>query len=141
MNNRITIGILAIAMSLLAANGQDPGGPPPPRGGGPGREGRHPPLIAALDANGDGVIDAQEIASASAALKKLDINADGKLTAEEYHPAPPGGQGGLEGHSGRPGGKTGGDRQGPPAGPGGPPGDPAGAGSERPAHARPPLEP
>jgi hypothetical protein len=41
------------------------------------------PIIAALDANGDGVIDANEINNAPAALRKLDKNGDGKLTREE----------------------------------------------------------
>lgn len=45
------------------------------------------PLLAALDANGDGVIDAKEIANAPAALKTLDKNGDGKLTRDEYHRA------------------------------------------------------
>src|SRR5438094_2134420 len=40
-------------------------------------------LVATLDANHDGVIDAAEINNASAALKSLDKNADGKLTGAE----------------------------------------------------------
>jgi Ca2+-binding EF-hand superfamily protein len=47
------------------------------------------PVIAALDANKDGVIDENEIANASVALKKLDKNGDGKLTEDELRPAPP----------------------------------------------------
>ena len=43
-----------------------------------------PLIIKALDTNGDGVIDASEIANAPAALKTLDKNGDGKLTVEEY---------------------------------------------------------
>ena len=39
-----------------------------------------PPLERVLDANGDGTIDAGEMANAVAALKKLDANGDGKLT-------------------------------------------------------------
>ena len=55
--------------------------------GGPGAGHRPPPpLEATLDANGDGIIDADEIATASAALKKLDKNGDGKLTPDEYKP-------------------------------------------------------
>src|SRR5881409_2221796 len=40
-------------------------------------------VVATLDANHDGVIDAAEINNASEALKSLDKNADGKLTAGE----------------------------------------------------------
>jgi len=56
----------------------------------PGPDGKRPPLpplIKALDANRDGIIDASEIANSSAALLKLDINGDGKLTSDEYLPA------------------------------------------------------
>ncbi len=57
-----------------------------------------PRLLRTLDANGDGVIDAEEIANAPAALRKLDKDGDGKLTPDEYREAgapggaPPGGQ-------------------------------------------------
>jgi hypothetical protein len=54
--------------------------------------------MQALDANGDGIIDEKEIANASAALKKLDKNGDGKLTPDELRPPRP------EGARGRPGG-------------------------------------
>jgi hypothetical protein len=54
----------------------------------------------ALDANHDGVIDAQEIANAPAALRTLDKNHDGKLTHDELRPQRPGGQGGPDGPSG-----------------------------------------
>lgn len=65
------------------------------------------PLLRALDANGDGSLDAAEIANASAALRKLDLNGDGCLTPDEYRPPrpdgkahpstppPPGGEGGA----------------------------------------------
>ena len=47
-----------------------------------------------LDANHDGVIDETEIANASAALKTLDKNGDGKLTMDELMgPRPPRGEG------------------------------------------------
>ena len=42
-----------------------------------------PLVVATLDANHDGVIDAAEINNASVALKSLDKNADGKLTGGE----------------------------------------------------------
>ena len=50
-----------------------------------------PPLVVAtLDANHDGIIDAAEITNASQALKSLDKNADGKLSREELRrPRPP----------------------------------------------------
>ena len=51
-----------------------------------------PLIVKALDANGDGVIDAGEIANASAVLTALDKNGDGQLTHDEYlgkRPGPP----------------------------------------------------
>lgn len=76
--------------------------PPPPPGAtnhpnfGPPPGHRPPPspLMAALDTNGDGELDADEIANASASLLKLDANGDGKLSREElrpqFHPGPGG---------------------------------------------------
>jgi len=64
-------------------------GPPP---GDRGEGNFHPPvppLIGALDANGDKIISADEIANASNALKSLDKNGDGQLTKEELRPEPP----------------------------------------------------
>jgi hypothetical protein len=62
------------------------GGPPPDKH-------RPPPpvsfLMQALDTNHDGVLDAEEIANASASLLKLDKNGDGKLTADELRPTGP----------------------------------------------------
>jgi hypothetical protein len=67
--------------------------PPPPDGGKQGDDGHHrpiPPIVTALDTDGDGVISAAEIAGAPAALLKLDKNGDGKLTLEELMgPRPP----------------------------------------------------
>jgi hypothetical protein len=42
-----------------------------------------PFVVATLDSNHDGIIDAAEINNAREALKGLDKNADGKLTAAE----------------------------------------------------------
>jgi hypothetical protein len=42
--------------------------------------------MTAIDANGDGVLDASEISRAPAALKSLDKNGDGKLTPDECRP-------------------------------------------------------
>jgi hypothetical protein len=63
---------------------------------GPGGNHPVPPLISALDANGDGTIDAQEIANASTALKGLDANGDGQLTHDEFCPPPPDGGPGAQ---------------------------------------------
>lgn len=64
-----------------------------------------PLIVKALDANGDGVIDAAEIANAPAALKALDKNGDGVLTRDEFigprsHRPP----GGFAGNGGGPDG-------------------------------------
>ena len=126
----LTLAAMLGALSLYAF-AQDAGGPPPEGGpgGGQGKGGqgmrRMPPLpaiVKALDANNDGVIDADEIAGASAALKKLDKNGDGKLTRDEYMGKPPmgnrppmGGQGGQGGPEGQ-GGPGNDGPQGPPPG-------------------------
>jgi Ca2+-binding EF-hand superfamily protein len=46
-----------------------------------------PPVMEALDANGDGTIDEWEVSNATALLRKLDRNNDGRLTPEELRPA------------------------------------------------------
>jgi hypothetical protein len=88
------------------------GAPPPPPAAADGQKRPEPPIIAALDVNGDGVIDATEIANASAELLTLDKNGDGQLTRDEYLPAH------RPGHDGPPPG--GGDGDGPPMGGPGP---------------------
>ena len=95
---------LALGASALTVNAQDAGGPPPDGRGGPGMNGRRPPppLMQALDVNHDGVIDADEIANAPAALKMLDANGDGKLTRDELRPPRPSQDGGPESGYGRP---------------------------------------
>ncbi len=47
------------------------------------------PEVAALDANNDGTIDAEELRNATQSLKKLDTNGDGKLSDEELRPPRP----------------------------------------------------
>jgi len=90
---------LTVALSAWTATAQ-PSGDPPDQGNdappaGEPHHGRHrpppSPLVKALDTNGDGIIDAAEIANASAALKTLDKNGDGQLTPDEYMPRRPDG--------------------------------------------------
>jgi hypothetical protein len=92
MKNTIAL-MMALGLTLPAiAFAQDDDRPPqrPPQGrdGAPGFDGPRPipPLMAALDANHDGVIDESEIKNASEALRKLDKNGDGKLTLDELRP-------------------------------------------------------
>jgi hypothetical protein len=86
----VALGIAAWTLTAQDAGDSSPNRDRPPRredgASGPGRDGQRPmlPLIAALDANHDGVIDADEIKNAAAALAKLDKNGDGKLTREEF---------------------------------------------------------
>lgn len=93
--SKIAISLLTLGTSAWALTAQDSGNqrPPPPHGPpGPGLHGHPPPpppVIEVLDANHDGVIDANEIANASKALLKLDENGDGKLTRDELRPPPP----------------------------------------------------
>jgi hypothetical protein len=44
--------------------------------------------MQALDTNGDGELSAKEFESAPAALKKLDVDKNGRLTADELRPGP-----------------------------------------------------
>jgi len=78
----------AMTWSLAAQDNNGPGEGRPP-GGGHGHRPPPSPLIGALDANHDHVIDAKEIANASAALATLDKDGDGILTTNEYQPPLP----------------------------------------------------
>ena len=73
------------------------------------------PVIAALDADHDGVISAEEIAGASAALKKLDRNEDGMIDFLEMRPpgGPPEGRGPGGSPMDRPRGERGPEGRGP----------------------------
>jgi EF hand len=92
MTMKATLVALALGASAFIVSAQDDNGMPPNNGGsdgprGPGMRDHRPPppaIIGALDANHDGVIDSNEIANASAALKSLDKNGDGKLTPDEF---------------------------------------------------------
>ncbi|MGO8764997.1 MAG: EF-hand domain-containing protein [Limisphaerales bacterium] len=100
---KMTLALMALGLSALAAGAQNDNPPPfdGPGPGGPGGfggpggpRGHHPPplpLVLALDVNHDGIIDSNEIANASAELLTLDKNHDGQLTPDEYlPPLPPG---------------------------------------------------
>jgi caffeoyl-CoA O-methyltransferase len=83
--NRMKITAFVFALTLAATVcitvAQEPGRPGP-RGGGPPNS----PVVAALDLNNDGRVDADELAKAAESLKKLDQNNDGQLSAEELRP-------------------------------------------------------
>ena len=64
-----------------APEGGRPPGPPPHFG--------PPPVIAALDADKNGIISAEELENAPESLKQLDKNSDGELSQEEIHPHGP----------------------------------------------------
>jgi hypothetical protein len=87
MKRTLLIAVAAMAISTVGLQAQDK-----PADGQQRRPGN--PIIAALDANGDGTIDATEISNAPAALRKLDKNGDGKLTREELRPGNRQGQSG-----------------------------------------------
>jgi hypothetical protein len=131
IHKSLLLAAAAAALSLAAA---DTNSNPPARPEGHGRP--VPPIIAALDANGDGIIDAVEISNAAAVLTKLDVNGDGNLSMDELRPTRPEGGPGARGDRehrggpGGPGGKDAGKRRGPggPGGPGGPNGGPEGHG-------------
>ena len=60
----------------------------PPGAGGDGQPPQPAiPLVAALDADGDGAVSDEEIASAAQALRALDGDGDGRLTQPELLPA------------------------------------------------------
>lgn len=65
-----------------------------------------PPVIAALDADKDGTISAEELENSPESLKRLDRNGDGALSPEELRPKGPppraDGQGGVERPQGPP---------------------------------------
>jgi Ca2+-binding EF-hand superfamily protein len=74
---------LMIALTAIGATAQDTNKPAEKRPQNPTEKRSQNPIIAALDANHDGEIDAAEIANAPAALRKLDKNGDGKISRAE----------------------------------------------------------
>lgn len=90
MKKIFALFVFGMAMTAMVSFAQDAGGKG--KAGGEGKEGKRPvpPVVSALDENGNGVIESNEIADAPKDLKKLDKNNDGKLTADEIHPVRPG---------------------------------------------------
>ncbi len=105
---RISLTLAVLTTCTISGFAQPPsgrGGPPSGHrgqkqdGGQRGERGGPPnAVMAALDADGDHTISAEEILSAATALKALDQNGDGKLTSNEVHAG--GGPGGRAGQSG-----------------------------------------
>ncbi len=81
MNRWMLLAVLIVVLGVARD-----GVAQPPAGFGP------PPFLAALDADRNGELSAEEIANSAAALKRLDRNGDGKLSREELG-APPAGPG------------------------------------------------
>jgi len=77
--------LIALTVGLSALHAQPDSAPASGSQSGPTQRAKPavPLLVATLDANHDGIIDAAEIKNASVALKSLDTNADGKLTSAE----------------------------------------------------------
>ena len=90
MNTKTILAAVLIGMPVVGVMAQDAERRPQPGAGGEGRQRPMPAIIAALDPNGDGEIDAKEIENAVAVLKKLDADKNGKLTPEEFMGARPG---------------------------------------------------
>lgn len=86
--------------------------------GGQGARGQTPPLLRVFDTDGDNELSPDEIDAAAQALRKLDRNKDGRLTAEELRPQQRGQFGGGRGQAQQGGGR--GQAQGRPQQQGGP---------------------
>ena len=87
----MVVACLGMIISPLLAQKPDQEGAPervPQSGPGGGSRSlmQNLPVLAALDTDGNGEISAAEITAASAALKTLDKNKDGKLSADELRP-------------------------------------------------------
>lgn len=84
-------------LALLTVEAEPPPEPEPAETGSPegeeaaeangGPERPRIPLMAALDADGDGAVSAAEIASAAQSLRSLDVDGDGRLAMDELRPA------------------------------------------------------
>jgi hypothetical protein len=78
-----TLIALTAGLSVLEAQSVTAAASDSPNASTPRAKASPPLVVATLDANHDGIIDAGEIANASQALKSLDKNADGSLSREE----------------------------------------------------------
>ncbi len=78
--------------SVQGAGGRGGRGGEEGRGRGRGRGGFFDPLMVALDTDHDGALSTSEISTAADALKTLDANQDGQLSADEFRPSPPRGR-------------------------------------------------
>tara|TARA_R110002073_G_scaffold43606_5_gene121607 strand:+ start:3707 stop:4519 length:813 start_codon:yes stop_codon:yes gene_type:complete len=150
MMKRFALLSVSCGMVLFLGNSLVHAQPPVGRQGGGGRGGQSgggmrgpqggaqqtPPLLRIFDTDNDGELSAAEIDAAAVALRKLDQNRDGRLTADELRPSGPGGpggpagqRGGERGGAGGPGGRQGGPGQQGPGGRG--QGEPEGGGGGR----------
>jgi len=81
--------LIALTAGLSVLQAQSDLGSGSPKASTPRAKAQPPLVVATLDANHDGIIDAGEIANASQALKSLDKNADGRLSPEELRRSRP----------------------------------------------------
>ena len=89
-----TLIALTAGLSVIQAQSVTAPASGSPKASAPRAKAPPPLVVATLDANHDGIIDAAEIKNSVAALKSLDKNADGKLTTAELRrprPARPAG--------------------------------------------------
>ena len=83
MNRFVTVA-LAVALCAFSARAQNQ-----PDNSADNLLHRASPLLAALDANNNGVLEAEEIANAGKSLLKLDADKNGTLAESELQPANP----------------------------------------------------
>lgn len=88
MKTLLTLLVCTIPL-LAVAQDQDHQRPQRDQGRGPGHRPPPSPLMEALDRDHDGILSAQEISGAAAALLELDTNKDGQLTRDELRPKRP----------------------------------------------------
>jgi hypothetical protein len=82
----VSLGIALLTFATRCALAQDLSGNFPSNLPAPPGQRPVPPIMRALDTDGDGVLSAAEIANAPTALKALDKNKDGKLDQVEIRP-------------------------------------------------------